>query len=272
MKYPDENDHLLQDHSHGSRNGKKTNNSWSTYQNYELNRFKSGGQKPSEPPGQESNEYTSKDTTFENYQYGAEINSQNIYTNQRPTGLEVDLMSNKFNKLCVELYNSDYTTELYFYLLLANIVILIDTMFFDKFICIFLEFAVIVFFFMEVYSNYLLHGSKYYKSIEGLVDTTMLSCCILYITSGGYLRYHYGDVARPRSAEYFEVFLILVRLVVQFYRLIRYFFRHRKAKHVGAFKYIKRDNKWPLIDKKIHMESPHPLWPINAPYVWNFMS
>ncbi|UKK00524.2 hypothetical protein MACK_000597 [Theileria orientalis] len=230
MKYPDEKDHLLPDHSHGSNHSKKTNNSWSTYQNYELNRFKSGGQKLSESAGQESKDYTNRDNSFENYEYGAELNTQNIYTNQRRTGLEVDLMSNKFNKLCVELYNSDYTTELYFYLLLANIIILIDTMFFDKFICLFLELIVIVFFFMEVYSNYLLHGSKYYKSLEGLVDTTMLSCCILYITSGGYLRYQYGEFVKPRTAEYFEVFLILVRLVVQFYRLVRYFFRHRKAK------------------------------------------
>ncbi|UKJ88112.1 hypothetical protein MACJ_000555 [Theileria orientalis] len=230
MKYPNEKDHLLQDHSQASKHIKKANNSWSTYQNYELNKFKSGGKKLSESAAQEYKDNPNKDISFENYEYGAELSSQNIYTNQRRTGLEVDMLTNKFNKLCVELYNSDYTTELYFYLLIVNIVILIDTMFFDKFICLFLELVVIVFFFMEVYSNYLLHGSKYYKSLEGLVDTTMLSCCILYIMSGGYLRYQYSDFAKPRTAEYFEVFLILVRLVVQFYRLVRYFFRHRKAK------------------------------------------
>ncbi|EAN33934.2 putative integral membrane protein [Theileria parva strain Muguga] len=147
--------------------------------------------------------------------------------------MEEELEMSKLNEFCMRLFHSDLSPKTYLFLFVSNVIILLENIFAEGTIllCSILELFVTILFSLEVYINYVLHGNKYYKSFEGLLDTVMVTVCVIFIISDGDLvNLIKLDVSRSKSSDYFEIVVCVVRLATQFFRLYRFYSRHRRNK------------------------------------------
>ncbi|EKX73730.1 hypothetical protein BEWA_037660 [Theileria equi strain WA] len=143
-------------------------------------------------------------------------------------------LQNKINQFGIKLFYSDITPKVYMSLFSANVLILIASVLLDdkNVVSIFIEILITLIFALEIYINYILHGPKYYTSFEGCLDTAMVSLCLAFIIVDGDIKYllGYRNYASDRFSDFLEITICVSRLIIQTFRLIRFFARHRRAK------------------------------------------